>query len=75
MITLSAKAYRAGVLFVQAESRVAEKTGNKTKLARLGKDHSRLAEKIHAKQKSISRYETGAVLSVETLLKSAKVLK
>ena len=35
-----------------------------------------LAAKMHAKQKSISRYETGAsVPSVETLVKLAKVLK
>jgi len=36
----------------------------------------KLAEKINAKQKSISRYETGASLpSIRTLVKIAKVLK
>ena len=33
-------------------------------------------KKINAKQKSISRYETGATMpSIETLVKIAKVLK
>jgi len=37
---------------------------------------TQLAEKINAKQKSISRYETGASLpSIETLVKIVKVLK
>jgi len=37
---------------------------------------SHIAQKINAKQKSISRYETGASLpSIETLVKIAKVLK
>jgi len=37
---------------------------------------TQLAEKINAKQKSISRYETGASLpSIRTLVKIAKVLK
>jgi len=37
---------------------------------------TQLAEKINAKQKSISRYETGASLpSIKTLVKIAKVLK
>jgi len=35
-----------------------------------------LVQKINAKQKSVSRYETGASLpSLETLIKIAKVLK
>ena len=37
---------------------------------------TQLAKKINAKQKSISRYETGAsFLSIKTLAKIAKVLK
>jgi len=37
---------------------------------------TQLAQKINAKQKSISRYETGASsLSIRTLVKIAKVLK
>jgi len=37
---------------------------------------TQLAEKINAKQKSISRYETGAsLLSIKTLVKIAEVLK
>jgi len=37
---------------------------------------TQLAEKINTKQKSISRYETGASLpSIRTLVKIAKVLK
>jgi transcriptional regulator with XRE-family HTH domain len=56
----------------------AKKIGKKIKLARIEIDltQAQLAEKIHAKQKSISRYETGnTVPSVETLLKIAKVLR
>jgi len=37
---------------------------------------TQLAQRIHSKQKSISRYETGASLpSVKTLIKFAKILK
>jgi len=37
---------------------------------------TQLAQRINAKQKSISRYETGASLpSIKTLVKIAKVLK
>ena len=52
--------------------------GKKMKLARVEHDlnQTQLAEKIGAKQKSISRYETGASLpSIVTLMKIAKVLK
>lgn len=52
--------------------------GKKIKLARIELDlnQTQLAEKVNAKQKSISRYETGiAMPSIETLLKIAKVLK
>ena len=52
--------------------------GKKIKLARIEADlnQTQLANKIGAKQKSISRYETGASLpSIETLVKIAKVLK
>lgn len=52
--------------------------GKKIKLARVELDltQTQLAKKIGAKQKSISRYETGASSpSIETLVKIAKVLK
>ena len=52
--------------------------GKKIKLARIEADlnQTQLANKIGAKQKSISRYETGTTLpSIETLAKMAKVLK
>ena len=55
-----------------------KKLGKKIKLARVGRDltQTQLARKIKAKQKSISRYETGASLpSIETLVKLAKALK
>ena len=55
-----------------------KKLGKRIKLARVELDltQAQLAKKINAKQKSISRYETGASLpSIETLLKIAKVLK
>ena len=40
------------------------------------RDQTQLANKINAKQKSISRYETGASMpSIATLVKIAKVLK
>jgi len=56
----------------------ANKLGKKIKLARIELDltQTQLAEKINAKQKSISRYETGATLpSIRTLVKIAKVLE
>ena len=55
-----------------------KKLGKKIKLARVERDltQTQLANKIKAKQKSISRYETGASLpSIETLVKLAKALK
>ena len=55
-----------------------KKLGKKIKLARVEVDltQTQLARKINAKQKSISRYETGVSLpSIETLVKLAKVLK
>ena len=55
-----------------------KKLGKKIKLARIECDltQTQLAKKIKAKQKSISRYETGASLpSIETLVKLAKTLK
>jgi len=54
------------------------KFGKNIKLARIELDltQTQLAEKINGKQKSISRYETGASLpSIKTLVKIAKVLK
>jgi len=56
----------------------AKKLGKRIRLARVEADltQTQLATKIHAKQKSISRYETGdSMPSVETLVKLAKVLK
>jgi transcriptional regulator with XRE-family HTH domain len=56
----------------------AKNLGKKIKLARVELDltQTALAEKINAKQKSISRYENGISLpSLETLMKIAKVLK
>lgn len=55
-----------------------KKLGKKIKLARIEVDltQTELAERINAKQKSISRYETGASLpSLETLVRIAKALK
>jgi len=55
-----------------------KKLGKKIKLARVELDFTQtdLAQKIRAKQKSISRYENGISLpSLETLVKIAKVLK
>jgi len=55
-----------------------KKLGKKIKLARVKLDltQAQLAEKINAKQKSISLYETGASLpSIKTLVKIAKALK
>jgi len=56
----------------------AKKLGKKIKLARIELDltQTKLAQKIKSKQKSISRYETGASLpSIRTLVKIAKILK
>jgi len=56
----------------------AKKLGKKIKVARVEADlnQTELAHKIRAKQKSISRYETGVSLpSISTLVKIAKVLK
>jgi len=55
-----------------------KKLGKKIKIARIELDLNQtdLAKKIGAKQKSISRYETGlSIPSIETLLKISKVLK
>jgi DNA-binding XRE family transcriptional regulator len=55
----------------------AKKLGKKIKMARIDLDmnQTELAEKIGAKQKSISRYETGLSLpSLDTLVKIARVL-
>ena len=55
-----------------------KKLGKKIKIARIELDlnQTELAEKIRAKQKSISRYETGLSMpSIETLVKIAKALK
>jgi transcriptional regulator with XRE-family HTH domain len=56
----------------------AKKLGKKIKIARIELDMNQtdLADKIKAKQKSISRYETGLSMpSIETLMKLAKTLK
>ncbi|MDP8266265.1 MAG: helix-turn-helix transcriptional regulator [Candidatus Aceula meridiana] len=56
----------------------AKKLGKKIKIARVELDLTQtdLAEKIKAKQKSISRYENGISLpTLETLVKVSKVLK
>lgn len=56
----------------------AKKLGKKIKIARIELDLTQtdLAKKIGAKQKSISRYETGLSMpSIETLVKIAKALK
>lgn len=55
-----------------------KKLGKKIKIARIELDMNQtdLADKIGAKQKSISRYETGlSTPSIETLVKIAKALK
>lgn len=55
-----------------------KKLGKKIKLARIELDlnQTELAVEIEAKQKSISRYETGlSIPSIETLVKIAKALK
>ena len=56
----------------------AKRLGKKIKIARIELDMNQtdLADKIGAKQKSISRYETGlAMPSIETLMKISKALK
>lgn len=56
----------------------AKKLGKKIKIARAESElnQTQLAEKIGAKQKSISRYETGSSMpSVKTLVKIAEVLE
>ena len=56
----------------------AKKLGKKIKMARIELDmnQTKFAEKIGAKQKSISRYENGlSTPSISTLMKVAKVLK
>jgi len=56
----------------------AKKLGKKIKIARIELDMNQtdLADKIKAKQKSISRYETGlSIPSIETLMKISKILK
>ena len=56
----------------------AKKLGKKIKLARVELDmnQTEFADKIGAKQKSISRYENGiSTPSLATLVKIAKVLK
>ena len=56
----------------------AKKLGKKIKMARIDLDmnQTEFAEKIGAKQKSISRYETGlSIPSIATLMKIAKALK
>ncbi len=56
----------------------AKKLGKRIRVARVEADltQTELANKIHAKQKSISRYETGAsVPTIESLTKIASALK
>ena len=56
----------------------AKKLGKKIKMARVELDmnQTEFADKIGAKQKSISRYENGiSIPSIATLVKVAKVLK
>ena len=56
----------------------AKKLGKKIKMTRVELDlnQTELADKISARQKSISRYETGAALpSLATLEKLSKALK
>ena len=66
------------LLFQEGNQMDVSKLGKKMKLARVELDltQTELAQRIHSKQKSISRYETGASLpSIRTLVKIAKVLK
>jgi transcriptional regulator with XRE-family HTH domain len=56
----------------------AKKLGKRIRLARVEADltQTELANEIRAKQKSISRYETGAsVPTIDTLMKIANALK
>jgi len=56
----------------------AKRLGKKIKIARIELDMNQtdLADKIGAKQKSISRYENGLSMpSIETLMKISRVLK
>lgn len=56
----------------------AKKLGKKIKISRIELDLNQtdLAKKIGAKQKSISRYETGLSMpSIDTLMKISKALK
>jgi transcriptional regulator with XRE-family HTH domain len=56
----------------------AKKLGKKIKIARIELDMNQtdLADRIKAKQKSISRYETGLSMpSIDTLVKIAKAVK
>lgn len=56
----------------------AKKLGKRIRLARVEADltQTELAKKIHAKQKSISRYETGASIpTIDTLVKIASALR
>jgi transcriptional regulator with XRE-family HTH domain len=55
-----------------------KKLGKKIKISRVELDlnQTQLAQRIKARQKNISRYETGATTpSLETLVKIAKALK
>lgn len=56
----------------------AKKLGKKIKIARVELDFTQteLAQRINAKQKSISRYESGLSMpSIETLIKLSRALK
>ncbi len=56
----------------------AKKLGKRIRLARVEADLTQtgLAQKMHAKQKSVSRHDTGdSVPTGETLVKLAKVLR
>ena len=56
----------------------AKKLGKRIRLARVEADltQTELANRIRAKQKSISRYETGAAIpTIDTLMKIAAALK
>ena len=69
---------RSGTKNFKEKQMDTKKLGKRIKLARVERDltQTQLAKKINAKQKSISRYETGASLpSIETLVKLAKALK
>ena len=71
--TLNHGCWRAG-----EQSTDTKKLGKRIRLARVERDltQTALARKIRAKQKSISRYETGAsVPTIDTLMKIASALK